>query len=112
MGTSERELDELLETVRWIAERQSRMEKMLTAIARQTSLLGNVLLAPPEAPGAKGRPKLTPVQRELENKRRAYRARIGRAAKRYGMTVEEWIERFGPVDRLPPGVSSPGHKTH
>lgn len=31
----------------------------------------------------------------------AFRARIGRAAKRHDMTVEEWIERYGEVDRLP-----------
>jgi len=37
----------------------------------------------------------------------AQRARIGRAAKRYGLTLDEWIERFGEVDALPPGVDLP-----
>ncbi|HGG57719.1 MAG TPA: hypothetical protein ENK31_07985, partial [Nannocystis exedens] len=88
-------LVELLETVKRIEERQLKQEQRLNAVARQITILGKVLLAPPETPGARGRPKLTPAQVQVENKRRTYRARIGRAAKRYGMTVDEWIERFG-----------------
>jgi len=102
----------LLAAVERIEELQLKQEKRLNTIARQISILGKVLLAPPETPGSRGRPKLTPAQVDAENKRRTYRARIGRAAKRYGMTVDEWIERFGPVDRLPPGVSVSGHRTH
>ena len=105
-------LAELLETVKRMEERQIKLEQRLNAIARQTTILGKVLLAPPESPGGRGKPKLTPAQTEVENKRRTYRARIGRAAKRYGMTVDEWIDRFGPIDHLPPGVEDPGRKTH
>lgn len=112
MASPAQMLTELLEAVKRIEEHQLKQEQRLNAVARQITILGKVLLAPPETPGARGRPKLTPAQVEVENKRRTYRARIGRAAKRYGMTVEEWIDRFGPVDRLPPGVSPPGHTTH
>ncbi len=105
-------LAELLATVTRIEERQIEQDRRLTLLARQLSILGKVLLAPPETPGARGRPKLTPAQVSAENKRRTFRARIGRAAKRYGMSVDEWIDRYGAIDRLPPGVSPPGHKTH
>jgi len=38
------------------------------------------------------------------NSQTALRARIGRAAKQHGMTMAEWVDRYGEVDRLPDAV--------
>lgn len=53
-----------------------------------------LLTAPPPAGASAGQVKLTPAQRAEENRRRAYKARVARAAKRYGLTVEEWVETY------------------
>ena len=31
----------------------------------------------------------------------AHRARVGRAARRHGMSFREWVDRYGMVDKLP-----------
>ena len=75
-------------------------------IAKALTMLSRALLEPPAA-GGRPRVKVTKAQAAEDNKRRTYKARVARAAKRYGLTLEEWIERFGDVDRLPPGQKPP-----
>lgn len=78
----------------------------VSALREAVGILSRALLDVP-APASRPRVKLSPAQKASDNKRRTYKARVARAAKRYGFTVEEWIERFGEVDRLPPGQRRP-----
>jgi len=94
-----------------IASRLAALEAKIDSIGRAMATLTMLLTAPPAAGASARQVKLTPAQRAEENKRRAYKARVARAAKRYGFTVEEWVETYGAVDRLPPGAPRPGRGT-
>ena len=65
------------------------------------------LLSERPAGGGKRRAKPSPAQLAELQKTTAYKARVARAAKRYGVPLAEWLERFGPLDKLPPGVPRP-----
>jgi hypothetical protein len=92
MTTTDEKLDELTRQV----------EAMTVALERLYALLS-------ERPtgGGRRRAKPSPAQLAELQKTTAYKARVARAAKRYGVPLAEWIERFGPVDKLPPGVPRP-----
>ena len=92
MTTTDEKLDELARQV----------EAMTVALERLYALLSE---RPPG--GGRRRAKPSPAQIAELQKTTAYKARVARAAKRYGIPLAEWIERFGPVDRLPPGVPRP-----
>lgn len=94
-------------TLAELAARLDRLEQKLHAVALGVDFLCKLLSEPPATAGGKRKPRLAPAQAAEEHKRRTFRARIARAASRYGVTVEEWIERFGHVDRLPEGVARP-----
>ena len=98
MTTTERELAALRGQV---AEMAAQIEGLTAAIEKLYGLLTE------KPAGGRRRAKVTPAQVGDLDKMRCYKARIARAARRYGLTVEEWLERFGPVDRLPPGVPRP-----
>jgi hypothetical protein len=87
-----------------IRELARQIESMSMALERLYALLTE------KPAGARRRVKLAPAQLADIDKSRAFKARVARAAKRYGVPLEEWIERFGPVDRLPPGVPRPAAK--
>lgn len=90
--TTDEKLDELARQV----------EAMTFALERLYSLLSER-----PAGGGRRRAKPSPAQLAELQKTTAYKARVARAAKRYGVPLPEWIERFGPVDKLPPGVPRP-----
>lgn len=91
MTTTDEKLDELARQV----------EAMTVAMERLYALLT-------ERPaGGRRRAKPSPAQLAELQKSTAYTARVARAAKRYGVPLAEWIERYGPVDKLPPGVPRP-----
>lgn len=87
-----------------IRELSRQIEGMAQALERLYSLLTE------KPAGARRRVKVAPAQLADVDKSRAFKARVARAAKRYGVPLEEWIERFGPVDRLPPGMPRPTAK--
>lgn len=92
---------ELAALRRQVAEMAAQIEGLTGALERLYALLTE------KPAGGRRRVKAAPAQVGDLNKTRCYKARIARAARRYGVTLEEWIERFGPVDRLPPGVPRP-----
>lgn len=94
-----------------LANRLATLEAKIDAIARATATLTMLLTAPPPSGTGARQVKLTPAQRAEDNKRRAYKARVARAAKRYGLTLQEWVDTYGAVDRLPPGAPPPGRRT-
>lgn len=100
MARSSATLDDLHEQV-------AALSKKVDQLAAALLLLSRALLEPAAPGGGRPRLKLTKAQAAEDNKRRTYKARVARAAKRYGLTLEEWIERFGDVDRLPPGQKPP-----
>lgn len=76
----------------------------MTALSKTVSILRDCLDAPAsDMPGpAKRRSLRRIVHPELEgNADTALRARVGRAARRYGLSFNEWVERYGMVDRHP-----------
>lgn len=93
-------------TLAELESRLARLEQQVHAVALGVDFLCKLLSEAP-APGGKRKPRLAPAQAAEEHKRRTFRARVARAASRYGLTVEEWIERFGHVDRLPDGAPRP-----
>lgn len=62
------------------------------------------LLTETSARGGLTRATPTPAQLDEFHRTRCLKARIARAARRHGYTVEEWLARHGPVDRLPVGA--------
>ena len=92
MTTTDEKIDELARQV----------EAMTVALERLYALLSER-----PAGGGKRRAKPSPAQLAELQKTTAYKARVARAAKRYGVPLAEWLERFGPVDKLPPGVPRP-----
>ena len=90
------------------ARRIAAIEGKIDSIGRAVATLTMILTAPPSPGASARRAQLSPAQRAEENKRRAFKARVARAAKRYGYTLEEWVETFGAVDRLPPGARRRG----
>ena len=92
MTTTDEKIDELARQV----------EAMTVALERLYALLSER-----PASGGKRRAKPSPAQLAELQKTTAYKARVARAAKRYGVPLAEWLERFGPVDKLPPGVPRP-----
>lgn len=92
MTTTDEKLDELARQV----------EAMTFALERLYALLSER-----PAGGGRRRAKPSPAQLAELQKTTAYKARVARAAKRYGVPLAEWIERYGPVDKLPPGVPRP-----
>ncbi|GAG69655.1 unnamed protein product, partial [marine sediment metagenome] len=70
----------------------------LERIEDQLSLLVEALTTPIDPPQLKAKGRKTQAK---SNKARCLRARIGRVAKRHGMTSEEWIGKYGLVDMLP-----------
>jgi hypothetical protein len=75
------------------------MDRM-QAVEKQLALLVDALLKPdvPKEIKAKGLKRRTAPVPTAETARRA---RVGRAAKRYGMTYQEWVQRYGMVEKLP-----------
>jgi len=92
MTTTDEKIDELARQV----------EAMTVALEHLYALLSER-----PAGGGKRRAKPSPAQLAELQKTTAYKARVARAAKRYGVPLAEWLERFGPVDKLPPGVPRP-----
>lgn len=93
-----------------VAKLAARVEQLHEKLDKMSATLGNLfraLMVLPETPRGQVRPQFTPVQRAEENKRRTMKARIARAASRYGVSLEEWVKMFGPVDRLPAGAPRP-----
>lgn len=90
-----------------LAARVEQLHEKVDKISAALTKLFRALLVLPETPRDQLRPQFTPAQRVEENKRRTMKARIARAASRYGVSVEQWIEMFGPVDRLPAGAPRP-----
>lgn len=86
------------------------MTKELAAIRCAVERLYGLLTEKP-ARGGPRRATVAPAQLGELHKSRCLKARIARAARRHSLTVEEWLARFGPVDRLPAGVprDSPAH---
>lgn len=93
-------------TLEELREQVLTLSKKVDQIAAALAMLTRALLDT-TTPTGRPRVKLTKAQAAEDNKRRTYKARVARAAKRYGFTVEEWVERFGDVDRLPPGQRPP-----
>ena len=101
------DVDELHEKIERLEAKVDALSSNLRSVAQAIVVLTEVLTDPPAVAGGRMRPKLTPAQAADDRRRRTFKARIARAAKRYGFTVEEWIERYGEVDRLPPGLPRP-----
>ena len=92
---------ELAELRLQVADMGAQIEGLTGAIEKLYALLTE------KPAGGRRRVKVTAAQAGDLNKTRCYKARIARAARRYGLTLDDWLERFGPVDRLPPGVPRP-----
>jgi len=79
------------------------LERM-AALAKTVSILRDCLDAPAsDMPDpAKRRSLRRIVHPELEgNADTALRARVGRAARRYGLSFKDWVTRYGMVDKHP-----------
>ena len=74
-----------------IADRLERVEYQLSLLVESMTKVAD----PPELKkkGLKSQAK--------SDAARGLRARIGRAARRNGMTMQEWIRKYGEVDKLP-----------
>lgn len=93
-----------------LAALAARLEQLHEKVDKVSATLGalfRLLAEMPATPRDRLRPKFTPAQLAEEHKRRTMKARIARAASRYGVSLEEWIKMFGPVDRLPAGAPRP-----
>lgn len=76
----------------------------MTALANTVVILRDSIDAPAsDMPGPVQRRSLRRiVHPEIEgNASTAFRARVGRAARRYGLSFNEWVKRYGMVDRHP-----------
>jgi hypothetical protein len=94
-----RDSDELR---REVATMAAELTSLRVAVERLYALLT-------ERPARGGPRRATPTPAQLGelNTRRCLKARIARAARRHGLSVDEWLARFGPVDRLPAGALLP-----
>lgn len=84
-----------------LASRLDQIEDRLDRVSAAVAELVRVQTRPGPEPGRRRQVRLTLAQRRELERERAFQMRVAKAAKRAGMSVEEFERRYPGLDRLP-----------